>query len=272
MISLLTNVHANRLTFTSGKAKGKKMVVQSINTGGDLGDNHFDIQMPGGGLGIFDGCTSQFGSLPGARYGGISKAEDCDVMPAKLQAGCKWRFNWFNNADNPTHEFTQVSCPDELIARSGCRRSDDANFPKFVMPSVTTWSPPAPTGMAEAFGQCDNLIWDGPKACPSGYYCKYVTDYFWQCAQGTDPNAGSSPAVAGGASTTVTTGGGGDTGASSSLNTTTGGGANTQTTTSGGGGGGGMAALYGQCGPTPELTCSQGTCKKSNQYYWQCVP
>lgn len=31
------------LTFTSGAVKGKTMVVQASNTGGDLGQNHFDI-------------------------------------------------------------------------------------------------------------------------------------------------------------------------------------------------------------------------------------
>ncbi len=31
------------LTFTSGPVNGKKMVVQATNTGGDLGQNHFDI-------------------------------------------------------------------------------------------------------------------------------------------------------------------------------------------------------------------------------------
>lgn len=31
------------LTFTSGPVAGKKMVVQATNTGGDLGDNHFDL-------------------------------------------------------------------------------------------------------------------------------------------------------------------------------------------------------------------------------------
>ena len=41
------------LTFTSGPVAGKTMIVQSTNTGGDLGENHFDIQMPGGGVGIF---------------------------------------------------------------------------------------------------------------------------------------------------------------------------------------------------------------------------
>ncbi|KDN64536.1 putative glycosyl hydrolase family 45 [Colletotrichum sublineola] len=31
------------LTFTSGTVAGKKMIVQTTNTGGDLGQNHFDI-------------------------------------------------------------------------------------------------------------------------------------------------------------------------------------------------------------------------------------
>jgi hypothetical protein len=31
------------LTFTSGPVSGKKMVVQATNTGGDLGQNHFDL-------------------------------------------------------------------------------------------------------------------------------------------------------------------------------------------------------------------------------------
>lgn len=31
------------LTFTSGPVSGKKMIVQASNTGGDLGDNHFDL-------------------------------------------------------------------------------------------------------------------------------------------------------------------------------------------------------------------------------------
>lgn len=47
------------LTFTSGPVEGKKMVVQITNTGGDLGNNHFDLQLPGGGVGLFNGCSSQ---------------------------------------------------------------------------------------------------------------------------------------------------------------------------------------------------------------------
>ena len=140
------------------------MLIQSVNTGGDLGDNQFDLQIPGGGLGIFDGCTSEFGGIGGARYGGISNRSECASMPAKLQAGCYWRFDWFQNADNPNHQFTQVQCPTELTARTGCKRNDDSSFPAWTMPSVTTWKVPTPTETAAAYDQCDSLTWDVAKA------------------------------------------------------------------------------------------------------------
>nr|P43316.1 RecName: Full=Endoglucanase-5; AltName: Full=Cellulase V; AltName: Full=Endo-1,4-beta-glucanase V; Short=EG V; AltName: Full=Endoglucanase V [Humicola insolens]3ENG_A Chain A, ENDOGLUCANASE V CELLOBIOSE COMPLEX [Humicola insolens] len=122
------------LTFTSGPVAGKKMVVQSTSTGGDLGSNHFDLNIPGGGVGIFDGCTPQFGGLPGQRYGGISSRNECDRFPDALKPGCYWRFDWFKNADNPSFSFRQVQCPAELVARTGCRRNDDGNFPAVQIP------------------------------------------------------------------------------------------------------------------------------------------
>jgi len=113
------------LTFTSGAVNGKKMIVQATNTGSDLGDNHFDLQMPGGGVGIFNGCTSEFGAPSsgwGAQYGGISSRSECDSFPTELQAGCYWRFDWFENADNPSVSFEEVTCPTELTAKTGCTR------------------------------------------------------------------------------------------------------------------------------------------------------
>ncbi|KAJ3339894.1 hypothetical protein HDU93_007668 [Gonapodya sp. JEL0774] len=113
------------LTFTSGPVAGKKLVVQKVNTGGDLGSNQFDLQIPGGGLGIFDGCSKQFGvdaNTWGARYGGVSSAAGCGVLPQSLQAGCNFRFGWFQGADNPSATFKQVTCPAELKAKSGCSR------------------------------------------------------------------------------------------------------------------------------------------------------
>ncbi|KAI0453494.1 glycoside hydrolase family 45 protein [Xylaria acuta] len=121
-----------QLDFTSGPVAGKSMIVQSTNTGGDLGNNHFDLLMPGGGVGLFDGCRSEFGqSLPGQQYGGVGSRGECDAsnMPASLRAGCYWRFDWFQNADNPSVNFKQVACPAELTAISNCKRNDDGSFP-----------------------------------------------------------------------------------------------------------------------------------------------
>ncbi|ORY72502.1 glycoside hydrolase [Neocallimastix californiae] len=114
-----------KLTFTSTSIAGKQMIVQVTNTGGDLGENHFDLQMPGGGLGIFDGCSTQFNTNAaswGERYGGLRSADGCANLPASLQKGCQWRFDWFENADNPAMEFEEVECPAELTAKTGCKR------------------------------------------------------------------------------------------------------------------------------------------------------
>ena len=117
------------ITFTSTAIAGKKMVVQVTNTGGDLATNHFDIQIPGGGVGIFNGCQDQWNSPAdgwGARYGGVSSASECSKLPAQLQDGCNFRFDWFQNADNPTMDLVRVQCPKSIISRSQCQRDDDS--------------------------------------------------------------------------------------------------------------------------------------------------
>jgi len=114
------------LTFTSGPVVGKTMIVQVTNSGSDLSGNHFDLQIPGGGVGIFNGCQSQWGAPAdgwGARYGGVSSDSDCSQLPSQLQAGCHFRFGWFANADNPSMTFVPVTCPAEITARSGCIRT-----------------------------------------------------------------------------------------------------------------------------------------------------
>ncbi|KAL1635891.1 hypothetical protein SLS58_010059 [Diplodia intermedia] len=114
-----------KLTFTTTAVSGKSMIVQITNTGGDLGDNHFDLAMPGGGVGVFDGCTKEWGGIDmGAQYGGFSSRAQCDALPAgAFRDGCRWRFDWFENADNPAVEWAEVACPDELTARTGCERT-----------------------------------------------------------------------------------------------------------------------------------------------------
>jgi hypothetical protein len=102
------------------------MIVQVTNSGGDLGEDHFDIQLPGGGVGLFNGCTTQWGAPEngwGDRYGGVRTAAECMQLPQQLQDGCLWRFGWFENADNPNVQYTRVECPRELIQRTGCARN-----------------------------------------------------------------------------------------------------------------------------------------------------
>ncbi|KAI5864906.1 RlpA-like double-psi beta-barrel-protein domain-containing protein-containing protein [Durotheca rogersii] len=133
------------LTFTSGPVAGKKMVVQASNTGGDLGQNHFDIAIPGGGVGLFNACTDQYGAPAdgwGERYGGVSSRAACDAFPAALRDGCYWRFDWFAGADNPAVQFRQVACPAALVAKSGCARANDAIDETPTGPTaVPTWRP-----------------------------------------------------------------------------------------------------------------------------------
>jgi len=116
------------LKFTDGAANGKTFVVQVTNTGGDLGENHFDLMIPGGGVGLFNGCTGQWGAPQdgwGAKYGGVSSKDQCNQLPGELQSGCNWRFDWFKNADNPAMSFRRVKCPAELTQKSNCHRNDE---------------------------------------------------------------------------------------------------------------------------------------------------
>lgn len=114
------------LTFTSGPIAGQVMVVQATNTGGDLGSNQFDIAMPGGGVGAFNGCTSQYGAPSsgwGSQYGGVASRSDCDALPAAIRNGCYFRFDWYKAADNPGVAFRTVTCPSAITANTGCIRS-----------------------------------------------------------------------------------------------------------------------------------------------------
>lgn len=116
-----------QLDFTSGPIAGKSMIVQVTNSGDDVSHNQFDLQIPGGGVGIFNGCAPQWNAPPngwGERYGGVTSRKECDALPNEIRAGCYFRFDWFQGADNPTMKYYRVKCPSELVAKSKCSRSD----------------------------------------------------------------------------------------------------------------------------------------------------
>ncbi|MEI8634903.1 hypothetical protein P4S72_28405 [Vibrio sp. PP-XX7] len=44
--------------------QGKTMIVQALNIGYDVSGGQFDLLVPGGGVGAFNACSAQWGSLP----------------------------------------------------------------------------------------------------------------------------------------------------------------------------------------------------------------
>lgn len=147
--------------------KGKQMIVQATNIGYDVGGKQFDVMIPGGGVGLFDACTAQWGvsdsSKLGAQYGGfLSRCQNevgydnhealkecvmdtCDEIFGdskfpRLHDGCKWFVDWFNVADNPNLSYEEVECPAALVAVSGMMRPGSS-----TPPPVGTTEEPAPT-------------------------------------------------------------------------------------------------------------------------------
>jgi hypothetical protein len=109
-----------------GSMAGKQMIVQIINIG-DGGANAFDLLIPGGGVGMLNGCSRQWNNAPlGVQYGGFmatcGKNRDCiSGMCQKafgnrpdLMRGCNWFLDWFQMADNPKVVYKKVSCPQQI--------------------------------------------------------------------------------------------------------------------------------------------------------------
>ena len=118
------------------KLKGKQLVVMATNIGYDVDPGQFDIMIPGGGVGLFNGCAPLFGSANmGQQYGGLL-AECNDVkhagdsvsclkeacqtafgsVPQALQ-GCLWSATFLEAADNPNMTFEEIECPDVLKSK-----------------------------------------------------------------------------------------------------------------------------------------------------------
>ena len=59
------------------------MIVQVINSGSDVGEHQFDLQIPRSGVGIYNACSRQWG-VPndgwGQRYGSVGSRGECYVF------------------------------------------------------------------------------------------------------------------------------------------------------------------------------------------------
>ena len=100
------------------------MIVQVISSNGQSG-NCFGLQIPGSGWGSSpNACATQFNvsSGWGVSNGGISSRSACALLPAVLQSGCYWRFDWLLDIQNPNVTFQDVPCPSALTSITGCQR------------------------------------------------------------------------------------------------------------------------------------------------------
>ena len=115
--------------------KGKKLIIMVTNIGGDVNQGQFDIMIPGGGVGMFNGCASTMGwGDQGEQYGGLlSKCEvESDYSPSRTltclkkkcesvfssdataKQGCMFLADFMHAAGNPNHNYEEVECPQVL--------------------------------------------------------------------------------------------------------------------------------------------------------------
>ena len=137
-----------QLTFT-GKGKyetkqnhkalaGKKLIVMVTNIGADVNQGQFDVMIPGGGVGLYNGTSGYGWGSQGDTYGGLlsecekevgynasnllEKRKSCLVekcnksfsSDATAKQGCLFLANFMEAAGNPNHEYTEVECPEVL--------------------------------------------------------------------------------------------------------------------------------------------------------------
>jgi len=139
------NTRGGKCYRISARGIEKDLIVQSVNLGGDVADNNFDLQTGDGGFGLFDACVidgtkmPQFGGTGapwGEQYGGWSQLSGCDLLPPyplcgyaadSMQDLCKWSFANGFRVNARINKICEVMCPIELYTATGLRRSDETN-------------------------------------------------------------------------------------------------------------------------------------------------
>jgi hypothetical protein len=126
------------------KLKGKKLIVMASNIGYDVEGHQFDIMIPGGGYGKFNGCSNMgWSSNMGQQYGGLlsdceseagysggddqiyKRRKECLVnkcnssfgSDTQAKQGCLFLANFMEAAGNPNHTYREVECPSVLTAK-----------------------------------------------------------------------------------------------------------------------------------------------------------
>jgi len=146
----------------AGTPLEREIIAQSVNTGSDVANIQFDLQIGNGGTGIFNNCAGNSWSMyPGSfdydtwgnQFGGCDYRDSsegspsCDNLPPypqdptmmaangdNLVDMCKYSFDKRVRlgADNPTIvDMARVDCPAELVEMTQVQRNDEPGT--FVM-------------------------------------------------------------------------------------------------------------------------------------------
>ncbi len=117
--------------------QGKTLVVMASNIGYDVQGGQFDIMIPGGGFGAFNGCSQMGWNIPSnsTTYGGLlsdceaevnyaegnarkdcltKKCNSAFANDAEAKEGCLFLATWMEAAGNPNHTYKEVECPQAL--------------------------------------------------------------------------------------------------------------------------------------------------------------
>ena len=110
------------------------------NIGADVNQGQFDVMIPGGGVGLYNGTSGYNWGSQGAQYGGLltdcekeagtagdvtNKRKECLIKKCnssfgsdtQAKEGCLFLANFMEAAGNPTHNYTEVECPEVLKSR-----------------------------------------------------------------------------------------------------------------------------------------------------------
>jgi len=153
----------------------RDLIVQAINTGGDVQGNQFDLQVGDGGFGANNKCAGSSGSMyPGGTaawgdmYGGVKTKAECSGLPlyptdpAPMKAAgddlvslCEYSFDKGvrkeTDPSNPTMmDLARVKCPPALIELTQLERKDDPD--KYTGPSMP--------GFPNNGTMCQSQPWD----------------------------------------------------------------------------------------------------------------
>ena len=123
--------------------KGKTLVVMASNIGYDVQGGQFDVMIPGGGVGLYNGCSGMGWGSQGKTYGGLlsdcedeigygndkidflttrkncltEKCEKTFANDTEAKEGCLFLATWMEAAGNPLHTYKEVPCPEALKQR-----------------------------------------------------------------------------------------------------------------------------------------------------------